>query len=87
MRMSCRYSFTSRMTLLDLKALSVPLSGRTIPLPVVTLHSNPGKCVWGPRYCTQFPEFEPRLYLKRFFRTFGAASKPLRSANPLSIRE
>jgi hypothetical protein len=28
----------------------------------VTLHSNPGKCVWGPRYCTQFPE--PRLYLK-----------------------
>jgi hypothetical protein len=27
------------------------------------------------------------LYLNRFFRTFGAASKPLRSANPLSIRE
>jgi hypothetical protein len=25
--------------------------------------------------------------LNRFFRTFGAASKPLRSANPLSIRE
>jgi hypothetical protein len=31
---------------------------------VVTLHSNPGKCVWGPRYCTQFPEVEPRLCLK-----------------------
>jgi 2-keto-4-pentenoate hydratase/2-oxohepta-3-ene-1,7-dioic acid hydratase in catechol pathway len=27
------------------------------------------------------------LYLIRFFRTFGAASKPLRSANPLSTRE
>jgi hypothetical protein len=27
------------------------------------------------------------LYSNRFFRTFGAASKPLRSANPLSIRE
>jgi pimeloyl-ACP methyl ester carboxylesterase len=30
----CRYSFTSRMTSLDLKALSVPLTGRKIPLPV-----------------------------------------------------
>jgi hypothetical protein len=51
--------------------------------------------------CTQIPEYarigcfaalKPRnfpgcLYSKRFFRTFGAASKPLRSANPLSIRE
>jgi predicted dithiol-disulfide oxidoreductase (DUF899 family) len=27
------------------------------------------------------------LHLNRFFRTFGAPSKPLRSANPLSIRE
>jgi hypothetical protein len=27
------------------------------------------------------------LYLNRFFRTFGAASKPLRSANSLRIRE
>ena len=27
------------------------------------------------------------LPLKRFFRTFGADSEPLRSANPLSIRE
>jgi hypothetical protein len=30
----CRYSFTSRMTSLDLKALSVPLTCRKIPLPV-----------------------------------------------------
>jgi hypothetical protein len=30
----CRYSFTSRMTSLNLEALSVPLTGRKFPLPV-----------------------------------------------------
>jgi hypothetical protein len=34
-----------------------------------------------------FAGFGVALYLNRFFRTFGAASKPLRSVNPLSIRE
>jgi ParB family transcriptional regulator, chromosome partitioning protein len=33
-QIKCRYSFTSRITSLNLKALSVPLTNRKIPLPV-----------------------------------------------------
>jgi hypothetical protein len=44
--------------------------------PTVALHLNPGFELEG--------HF---MYLNRFFRTFGAPSKPLRSANPLSTRE
>jgi hypothetical protein len=30
----------------------------------VTLHSNAGKCAFGSRYCTQFPEFAELFVLK-----------------------
>jgi hypothetical protein len=32
--------------------------------PSVTLHSNAGKCAFGSRYCTQFPEFAELFVLK-----------------------
>jgi hypothetical protein len=49
------------------------MATRNIPLPVVTLHSNAGKCALGYKYCTQFPEFAELFVLKS--RTETDASK------------
>ena len=40
--------------------------------PVVTLHSNRGKCFGGPRYCTQIAEFRGVFVFKPRTKWMGA---------------